>query len=287
MPLLFLFSLLAAWLAAAAPVSAAPGPTLAREDTMHTQVSEVLVDAPRVTLDEILDRVARGEAHRDSLMHDQSFRTTLRMVIKSASPNPQLFLETVSQVYKKRPDKVRSVLLRKWRMKMGKGDKGDKDDDMQLDFGPGMGEDVVNFAFQPSARRDFKYRIVGRDLVGSHLVYRIAFTPRSPLDPTTPSGLVWIDTNEFVIVRQEVGFERSPVPLFLKGIPRMVIERARVGDYWVLKRLLMRIQTTVPIPKIGSSFDIAVNFDDYAINQGLADSLFTAPGATRGPESAQ
>src|SRR5689334_5957492 len=156
MPLPFPCSLLAAWLAAAAPASATPGPTLAREDTMHTEVSEVLVDAPRVTLDEILDRVARGEARRDSLMHDQSFRTTLRMVIKSASPNPQLFLETVTQVYKKRPDKVRSVLLRKWRMKMGKGDKGDKDDDdMQLDFGPGMREEIVNFAFQPSARRDF------------------------------------------------------------------------------------------------------------------------------------
>jgi hypothetical protein len=222
------------------------------------------------------------------MMRDQSFRTSLRMVIKSASANPQLFLETISQVYKKRPDKVRSVLLRKWRMKIGKKDKGDKDDDdMQLDFGPGMGEEVVNFAFQPSARRDFKYRIVGRDLVGSHLVYRIAFTPRSPLDPTTPSGLVWVDTNEFVIVRQEVGFERSPVPLFLKGIPRMVIERTRVGDYWVLKRMLMRVQTTVPIPKIGSSFDIAVSFDDYKINQGLSDSLFTAAGATRGQESSR
>ena len=66
-----------------------------------------------------------------------------------------------------------------------------------------------------------------------------------------------------------------------------VIERTRVGDYWVLKRLLMRVQTTVPIPKIGSSFDIAVNFDDYAINQGLADSLFSAAGATRGPESSR
>ena len=34
----------------------------AREDTMHTEVPEVLVTAPRITLDEILDLVARGEA---------------------------------------------------------------------------------------------------------------------------------------------------------------------------------------------------------------------------------
>ena len=51
-----------------------PGPTLAIEDTMHTEVPEVVVRAPRVTLAEILDRVARGEARRDSQLVDQSFR---------------------------------------------------------------------------------------------------------------------------------------------------------------------------------------------------------------------
>ena len=52
-----------ALLVATAPAGA-QGPTLAVEDTMHTAVPEVLVRAPRVTLDEILDRVARGEKRR-------------------------------------------------------------------------------------------------------------------------------------------------------------------------------------------------------------------------------
>jgi hypothetical protein len=245
---------------------------------MHTSVSEVLVSAPRVTLDEILDRVARGEAHRDSLMQDQSFRTTLRIVFNTTGAKPPtLYQETVAQVYKKRPGKARVVTLREYRAKFEK----DKDSGASIDFGPDMGEDMVNFAFQPAARRQFRYRIVGRDFVGNHLIYRIAFDPRSPLDPTTPSGLVWVDTNDFVIVRQEVGFTRSPVPLFLKGIPRMVIERQRVDGYWVLKRMLLRAETTIPLPKMGRAFDFAITFDGYAINKGLSDSLFTGPGSTR------
>lgn len=258
-------------LPAAAQGTAAPGtPTLAREDTLSTSVSEVLVRAPRVTLSEILDRVARGEAHRDSLLKDTSFRLTIRMLRNTGGKGtPTLMREAVYQVYRKRPDKVRTVLLRDYREKPQKGD------DLDIDVGSDFGEDIVNFAFRPEARRDFNYRIVGRDIIGGHLVYRIAFQPRSVINPSMPSGLVWIDTNEFVIVRQEVTFERSPVPAILKGIPRMVVERQRVGDMWMLSRVLLRAELTFPIPRVGRSFDFGILFDDYQVNRGLPDSLFT------------
>lgn len=247
-----------------------PGtPTLAREDTLSTSVSEVLVRAPRVTLAEILDRVARGEAHRDSMLKDAAFRVTLR-VLRTPKPGaaPIVMREAVYQVYRKRPDHVRTILLRDYREKPKKGD------DVNVDFGSDFGEEIVNFAFQPGARRDFNYQIAGRDVIGGHLIYRIAFQPRSVLDPSMPSGLVWIDTNEFVIVRQEVSFERSPVPAMLKGVPRMVVERQRVGDLWMLSRVLMRAELTFSIPRIGRTFDVGILFDDYHVNSGLPDSLF-------------
>src|SRR5215813_5716042 len=100
-------------LLAARPCAAQGGPTLATEDTMHTDISTVLVKAPRVTLDEILDRVARGEARRDSLLRDQSFTATLRVVKNTAGKGkPELFAETVAKVYKKKPDMLRTVELR-------------------------------------------------------------------------------------------------------------------------------------------------------------------------------
>jgi len=264
---------------AAAPAPS-PGPTLAVEDTMHTSVPEVLVRAPRVTLDEILDRVGRGEARRESLMTDQSLTATLRVVRNVMGKKaPELFLESVYRVYRKRPDRLRTVLLRQWQADQKEKDKGK--DDVDVDFSPGMGEQVVNFAFRPGARRDFKYHIAGRDLVGNHLIYRIAFEPRSLLDPTAPSGLVWVDTNEFVIVREEVEFRQSPIPLFLRGIHRMIVERQQVDGAWVLRRVLLRAELTIPFPKFGKSFDMAILYDDYAINSGLPDSLFAKTGGRR------
>jgi hypothetical protein len=258
------------------PPTDAPGPTVAVEDTMHTSVPEVLVRAPRVTLAEILDRVARGEARRDSLLKDESFRAVVRLVTNpagSAKP-PEIESETVVRVYKKRPDRARSVTLRQWERHPDKKDK-DGEQSVNIRFRSDMSEEIVNFAFRPESRRDYRYRIVGRDLAGNHLIYRIAFEPRSPLDPERPSGVVWVDTNDFVIVRQEVDFTHSPVPIFLKGVHRMVIERTRVDAYWVLNRVMMRVELTFAVPKFGRTFDVGIAYDDYAINSGLPDSLFT------------
>lgn len=264
----FLFFLVAA-LGAVQPATA--GPTLAVEDTLHTEVPEVLVRAPRVTLEEILDRVSRGEARRESLLTDQSFRVAIRMMRDVTRDTPRLVEETVWRVYRKRPDKVRSILLR--RTEAPRKKRGARSE-INVDFSPGMGEEIVNFAFRPEARRQFRYHLVGRDLVGGHVIYRLAFEPRSLLSALEPSGLVWIDTNDFVIVREEVFFRQSPVPLVLRQLHRMVIERTRVGESWVLSRVLMRVEMTVPFPSIGRSLDMTMRWDDYTLNTGLPDSLF-------------
>jgi hypothetical protein len=265
----FLIALVLAAAPASAASPASPGPTLAIEDTMHTEVPEVLVRAPRVTLDEILDRVARGEARRDSMLKDVVFTATMRLVRNPASGKPELFAERVSRVYRKGEDKVRTVTLRRWDLKPPKRGSA------EMNFTAGNGEEIVNFAFRPAARKNFRYHIVGRDLLGDHLIYRIAFEPRSLLGTPDPGGIVWVDTRDFIIVRQELDFTRSPTPLILKGIDRAVIERQEVNGYWVLKRLVMRATFTVPIPRFGRAFDIAVQFDDYAINQGIDDAIFT------------
>jgi hypothetical protein len=82
-----------------------------------------------------------------------------------------------------------------------------------------------------------------------------------------------------VIVRQEIGFDRSPVPLFIRSLDRMVVERRRVDDTWVLSRMMMRVDLTVPVPRIGRSVEFAIVFDDYAINHGVPDSVFSARNA--------
>jgi len=255
-------------------VTATAGPTLAREDTMHTSVPEVLVRAPRVTLDEILDRIARGERRRDSLLVDQSFVITVRVMHARDDRAPaELLSESVSQVYLKKPDWARTLLLRRTAEKPNRHKPN-----VQVNFSvDDMREEIVNFAFRPEARRQFRYHIEGRDLVGNHLIYRIRFEPKSLLDPTQPSGLVWVDTNDFVILRQEMQFDRSPIPLILKNVDRVVIERERVGSFWMLHRVLMRAHFVLPLPHLGRRMDMSMQFDQYALNSGLSDSVFTGP----------
>jgi outer membrane lipoprotein-sorting protein len=249
----------------------AGGPTLATEDTMRTDVSTVLVRAPRVTLEEILDRVARGEARRDSLMRDQSFTATLRVMRDvEGKKGPVLFAESVTKVYKKKPDKLRTIELRQYQERPEK----DGDDDFESDFSPSMGEEIVTFAFRPANRKNFRFTIEDRKLLGDHLVYTLAFEPRSALAVYEPAGRVWVDTKDFVIVRQEIEFRQSPVPLFLKDIKHMVVERTRAGEFWVLSRVLVRMELTVPIPRFGRAFDFAMGLGDYTVNTDLPDSLF-------------
>jgi hypothetical protein len=137
-----------------------------------------------------------------------------------------------------------------------------------------MGEEIVNFAFRPANRKSFKFTIEDRKLLGDHLLYTLAFEPRSALAVFEPSGRVWVDTKDFVIVRQEIEFRQSPVPLVLKDIKHLVVERARAGDFWVMSRVLMRMELTIPIPKFGRAFDFALALSDYTVNTDLPDSLF-------------
>lgn len=279
------------WIALLLPVLAVtparPGPTVAVEDTLYTELPEELVTAPRVTLDEILDRVARGEARRDSAIRSQAFTAAVRSMHKPrGAKESQLFEETVWRVYKRKPDQMRAVRLRKTEgplLQKKKDEKDEKDDEkkvnVDVEFSPGMSEEIATFAFSPEGRRDFKYRIEAREILGDHLIYRIGFVPRSPIDNFLPTGRVWIDTNEFVIVRQEVGFERSPVPILIKSLDKMIVERRRTGGTWVLGRVMMKGELTIPMPKWGRTFEFAILYDDYQINPDLPDSVFTGRAA--------
>jgi hypothetical protein len=83
-----------------------------------------------------------------------------------------------------------------------------------------------------------------------------------------------VDRHQRLRHRAPLIFDRSPAAPLIKGVNRVVIERQNVDGYWVLKRVLLRAETTIPLPEIGRSFDFSMRLDDYAINRGLPDSLF-------------
>jgi hypothetical protein len=264
------------------PARAQSVPRLAVEDTMHTELPEEIVRAPRVSLDEILRRVAEGEARRDSLMQDQEFVLLAALTYvdesKSGAAATVRQWESASKVYRKRPDKVRTIKLRE-------KSNFKSDDGANVSADAGMGEELVNFAFQPRTRSRFEFRILERHLVGDHVVYLISFTPKSKLDQL-PTGRAWVDMNEFVIVRQEFWYrDRSPAPLVFERIESCVIERAHVdGKWWVMSRVLARVRLTslarflarVGKQKLTPVVDFSLAQRDWKINRGIDDSIFAA-----------
>jgi hypothetical protein len=268
-----------------APLARAQGsPTLAIEDTMRVDLPQVDVHAARVSLDEILDRVARGEARRDSLMHDQAYTMVAFLTYVDTTKTPPVRKrqwESSSRVYKKQPNKVREVPYRtKTAFK--------KDDNVSVSTGPGMREQLVSFAFEPRARSRYKFTIEQRLFVGGHLVYVLGFEPKSKIDPL-PSGRVWVDTNEFVIGREEFWYrDRSPSPVFFKSIDSCVLERTKVdGQWWVLSRLLARVELTSAARFMAKAarqslppiVDFTVVMQDWKVNRGIDDKIFA--GGTR------
>lgn len=288
---LFLAPALAAELHAADPIpgeATATAPVLAVEDTIpvpYMTLPETLVESSRVTLDEIFRRVAVGEARRDSLMQDQSYKMLMRVAAGPKKGNDdkdrKVLEEGAVQVYKKRPNLQKQIPLRTTEKKDGL--------DIDISDDGDMSEAFLQAAFHPTMRGGYEFRIRERVITGGHVVYRIGFEPKSRHDPL-PSGEVWVDTNDYVIIREEFWYrDRSPLPLWLESLDSCVLERTRIdGQYWVLSRVLARARFSGPVrmmarlagESIPGVFDIVVQMTDWQINSGLPDSIFVT-GASK------
>jgi outer membrane lipoprotein-sorting protein len=264
------------------------GPTLAAEDTIpipSALLPEYLVTAPRVSLDEILKRVAEGEARRDSMMVDQTYTMIARITYLDADgkapTGARKKLEYASKVYKKHPNKVREIPL----LQTSDVNKKQGDDNVNVSSSRGMREQIVSFAFEPRTRTKYRFKIDDRKVVGGHVVYVISFTPKSKFDDL-PEGRVWVDTNDFVIAREEFWYrDRSPAPLVFKSIDSCVLERTKVdGKWWVMSRMLARVQVTsaarmmarLAKEPLSPTVDFVASLSDWKINQGIDDAVFAA-----------
>lgn len=257
------------------PPETLPLPTIALEDSLPEPtltLPETVVHAPRASLDEILRRIADGEKIRDAWMKDQSYDVVFKVLDAEIPDTTGLWYEYAAHIYKKLPDKSREIPLRR---------RGRERADIAL--GGTMGEEIVGFAFDPSTRSKYDFEIRDRYVLGDHLVYRIAFAPKSALDGL-PNGEVWVDTNEFVILREVFSYpDQSPAPFWIESFDSCVIERTRVdGRWWVLSRVMARLTFASPIraaarlagDKIPKILDVAYTQTNWEVNRGLPDSLF-------------
>jgi len=71
------------------------------------------------------------------------------------------------------------------------------------------------------------------------------------------------------------------MPMLIRRLGRLIVERRRAGGTWVLARVLMSAELTVPMPRIGRSREFALLYDDYAHQPGSArQACFTGAEAS-------
>jgi len=157
----------------------------------------------------------------------------------------------------------------------------DDDDTVEIDY-----EDFDELPFYLEDPGQYDFRILSREIVGDRVIYEVRLEPKSDFE-IAPTGTIWIDTSEYHILREEFDFrDRVPLPMFVKALGPFVRERERVGDLWVWKRFLIRVDLRMGYLRflesdIPDRVELAVTFRDHVVNgSGPAGSGDDGAGRT-------
>jgi hypothetical protein len=273
-----------AMLAWAAPAAAEYPFTWAIEDTLGpppvTTLDPIEVTSVRLGIAEIVDRCIRREeeTRRRFATHDWTERVKTSLLIGGSAEHPdkEIVIEEVNRVEVRRPTSQKKVLLARHKYEIVDGERRDRDADPLDPEGEPVEvryEDFDHLPFYLEDRNDYDFEIVGRQIVDQRLIYEVRLTPKSEFD-VAPQGRVWVDTSTFQILREEFDFgERVPMPMFVKSIGPVVRERERVGDAWVVSRLLIRVDLRVGWlrfmdDEIPDRVEIAATYRDHVLEEG-------------------
>lgn len=254
-------------------------PTIATEDTFGVQVKyetrTIEVEAKQVTLRDILERTRQGEKQRREAVTDLAYTEHVRVTLLGdrRSKEKRRFFEEATRVYWKPPNRT-------MRVKLGERKYGDQDSTESIVPRTQVGvevDDALDFAQGPFYLEqidDFNYHIRDRRLYPDRIIYAVEFEPRSEFEPLSIAGTFWIDTADFVVVHEEMKFNRNPAPLLLKSIDHIVRERRRVDGRWVITRLQVVADMRSALMIGFGRAEVEATYDDFAFNAGLSDSLF-------------
>jgi len=270
-------------LAASPPDTAGARWVFAAEDTLELpalfHMSEVEIRASRLAIGDIVDRCIESEERLreriETLVYTQTVRTVFHVGGYGESAKKRMILEQADRVFFRRPDDRRTVNLSntQWVLEGGERRPWKDEEDETVDVG---WNDLQQLPFYLENRHEYRFEIVTREIVGDRVIYQVALEPRSDFE-IAPSGRIWVDTSTFSILREEFDFgDRVPMPMFVKSVGPFVRERQRIGDVWVWRRFLVRVDLRMGwlrfVEKdIPDTVELVVEFRDHRINEGWGD----------------
>jgi hypothetical protein len=267
----------------ASPDPAPPDSGVAAPDSLPRYVLEdpVRSSASLMSLREIVTRATQGERTKLAGHRDMTCNATVRTILTWKSKR-ELHDDVLLVFEDDRGMEKRITLVeRVQRFKREDGawvpDETDTDEaEVRVDMeSSGGGGELSHVPFFLQQQEDFDFTLLERHLEEDHVIFKIAFKPRSTFKPL-PSGTVYIDTNAFRVIHEEFRFDENPFPLLVKDIRRFSRQWTELpGGQWVVSRIMgdltLRGGWTGVIPQRA---EVALAFNDYRFDQGYDAGRF-------------
>lgn len=280
--------LLAMGVALGGPRSAlpqSPPDTSAGRDTipLYELDEGVETSAPQLTLREIIQRCVEGEKTKLAGHHDMTFNALVRTLF-TWERKKRVILDQVWLVYEDERGVTKRIRLTEEKRTEDYKDgawvpREEEDDDkekveIQVEASD-RGADLARLPFFLEDQQEYDFELLERNLEGDHVIFKIAFRPRSKFKPL-PSGTVYVDTNAYRIVHEEFTFEENPAPMFLKDVRSVSRHWMELpGGQWVTSKILGDVELrggfTGLIP---GRVQFALLLNDYRFDQGYDEHRF-------------
>jgi hypothetical protein len=255
---------------------------LAVEDTLDLtdryKIDPLIVEAERLRIGEIVRLcIESEEALKERIethVYTQFLKTVMHVGGYGDDAENLHVLEEVARVHFRRPEEVKVVPLKQeWYIledgKKKPWEEGEEEGgDVRVRY-----EDFNDLPFYFEDEDEYEFEILSRQIVGDHVVYEVGFKPKSDFE-IAPEGKILIDTSTFRILREEFDFgDRVPMPWLVKSIGPVIRERERIGELWVWKRILVRVDLRLGWLRfleknIPDTLEFVVLFDEHHLNEG-------------------
>ena len=251
----------------------------------------MVVTAPQVTVEEIIDAIARRSQRESFLLESWEYTTLITQVLRYQpgfqGDDYKIEEYALRNHYdRERGGQVAKLWERSRRFENGEVVEDEVDEKLTAEFLDLRDNMMQDMPFTVRGGHSYRYVILARRLVGNDLVYKIGFEPRDRF-AALPAGTVWVDCTNWVIRRMEARLTESvPFPVFIESIPVYRLSQERFGDFWFPTEVFIRIKLrSIPLLPIPDSAEVRVSLRDIVINGQALQPQDTFPVA-REPEAA-
>jgi len=250
------------------------------------ETAPVLIEDEHITVREIVERAAQGERTKLKGYRSMTFTSTVRAI--SFYKKKKEIEEYVVRVYSDKDGFTRRVNLDESKVKYKREgdewvlDEGEDKDPVKVQVETRRYNEFSDIPFFLEDTSEFDFKLIDRTLDGDHVVFEVAFRPKTDFKPL-PYGVVFITTKGYRIIHEEYHFDKNPFPLFLKDVKRMSRQWAQLpSGHWVFTKIQLELDLMkYPFDWVPQTIALVAVRDDYRFDEPYDERLF---GKMKGPK---